>query len=45
VKLSLHFCWYDFWVGAYWDTAKRILYVCLIPMVVLRIQPKEVLHE
>lgn len=35
VKLS--FVWYDFWIGFYWDSAKRVLYICPLPMVVLSI--------
>lgn len=27
------FAWYDLWVGAYWDRAKRRLYILPIPCV------------
>lgn len=27
------FAWYDFWVGLYWDQAKRRLYILPIPMI------------
>lgn len=37
MKLRLFFAWYDIWVGAYWSSAKRTLYICLLPMVVLSI--------
>jgi len=33
--------WYDMWVGAYWDKAKRILYICPIPCVVIKIDRSE----
>lgn len=27
------FAWYDLWVGAYWDSAKRRLFILPIPMI------------
>lgn len=30
--------WYDIWIGAYWDIGHRTLYVCPLPMIVLRFQ-------
>lgn len=35
--MKVFFAWYDFWVGAFWDRKKRILYVCPIPCVVFQI--------
>lgn len=32
------FAWYDLWVGAFWDGAKRRLYVFPIPMLGVVIQ-------
>jgi hypothetical protein len=37
IEISFRFCWYDMWVGAYWDGKKHTLYVCLIPMIAMRI--------
>lgn len=37
-KVELHFCWYDFWVGWYWDSGKRALYICPLPMLAIRVQ-------
>ncbi len=31
------FRWYDLWVGAYWDRKDRVLYVCPLPMLGVRI--------
>jgi hypothetical protein len=36
MKVSLFFAWYDFWVGAYYDRTNRVLYICPLPMVVLK---------
>jgi hypothetical protein len=32
MKIKPIFAWYDFWVGLYWDRAKRRLYVLPVPM-------------
>jgi len=37
-RVSLFFRWYDLWVGAYWDRNARVLYVCPLPMVGVRIR-------
>lgn len=38
MKLSLHLLWFDFWVGLFWDRAKRTLHFCPLPCVVFRLQ-------
>lgn len=42
VKLLL--AWYDLWVGAYWDRAKRRLYILPLPCVgvVISFPPKPI---
>jgi hypothetical protein len=30
--------WYDIWVGVYYDVGHRTIYVCPLPIVVLRFQ-------
>jgi hypothetical protein len=37
MKFRLFFAWYDLWVGMYWNKKKRTAYLCLIPMVCLKI--------
>ena len=37
MKLSMFFAWYDLWIGAYYDRIKRILYICPLPMIVIKI--------
>ena len=40
MKLSLHFAWYDLWIGAYWDRNARVLYICPLPCIVIRVDMK-----
>ena len=42
MKISFFFAWYDFWIGAFFDTKKNALYICIIPTLVIKIQFKEV---
>jgi len=37
MKIKITFAWFDFWVGAYYDRKLKALYVCLVPMVVMKI--------
>lgn len=37
-KVSLHFLWFDFWIGLFWDKTKKVLYFCPLPMVVIKIE-------
>lgn len=32
VTVSIHFAWYDIWLGVYFDRGRRCAYVCLVPM-------------
>jgi hypothetical protein len=32
MTVYLLFAWFDFWVGLYWDRARRRLYVFPVPM-------------
>jgi len=41
MKIWPIFAWYDMWIGAYWDSTKRRLYVFPIPMFGVVIQFKE----
>lgn len=38
MKVTVHFAWYDFWVGFYYDRKKHILYICPIPMLVVKVR-------
>jgi hypothetical protein len=40
MKVSLFFAWYDLWIGAYYDRKNRTLYVCPLPMIVIKIERK-----
>jgi len=37
-RVSLRFAWYDLWVGVYVDTAKRTVYICPLPCVLITVQ-------
>jgi hypothetical protein len=34
--MKIDFAWYDMWIGAFWDSGKRRLYVCPLPCLVFR---------
>jgi len=38
MRISVHFLWYDFWVGLFWDQKKKILYVCPLPCFVIKME-------
>jgi len=42
VKIKVFWAWFDFWVGAYYDQKKSILYVCPFPTVVVAFSFKDV---
>jgi hypothetical protein len=35
--MKFFFRWYDFWIGGYYDTVNRFLYICPVPMFGIRI--------
>jgi hypothetical protein len=37
MSARLMFAWYDLWIGAYWDRRERVLYICPLPCVVVRL--------
>lgn len=38
MTLRPFFAWYDLWIGAFWSTSTRTLYLMPIPMVGIRVQ-------
>jgi hypothetical protein len=45
MRVEGFFRWYDLWVGAFWDTKTRVLYICPIPCFGIREQVKEPLND
>lgn len=41
MRIRPMFAWYDLWIGAFWDTRKRVLYLFPIPMFGVRIEFNE----
>jgi len=37
MKVQLQFKWFDLWIGLFIDSKNKVLYMCLIPMVVIKI--------
>lgn len=37
MHVSISFKWYDFWVGVFWDRAHMALYICIFPMIPIKI--------
>jgi len=35
--MSIFFAWYDFWIGWYFDRNGKALYICPLPMLVIKI--------
>jgi hypothetical protein len=48
-RLQIILAWYDIWIGVYYDIGHRTIYVCPLPMVVLRYElfgtKNELLHR
>ena len=40
MKIKVFIAWYDFWVGAFYDRDKKVLYICPIPCVVFKFSQK-----
>jgi len=36
-KIQFSFLWYDFWIGWFYDRLNKILYICPLPMCVIKI--------
>ncbi len=36
-NIKFQFLWYDFWIGWYYDRANQTLYICPLPMCVIKV--------
>lgn len=41
MKVKLIFAWYDLWIGFFWDTKKKWLYIFIIPTIGIVFQFKK----
>lgn len=37
-EVHVFFAWYDCWIGVYWDRTRKVLYICPLPMLCVRIR-------
>ena len=37
LRVEISFKWFDFWIGLYFDKRSHSLYICLLPMLPIRI--------
>lgn len=37
MRINVFFAWYDLWVGLYIDRGDRAVYVCFLPMLIIKI--------
>ena len=44
LNIRVFFAWYDLWIGVYWSRPARVLYICPLPMVCIRIEGPWSLH-
>jgi hypothetical protein len=35
-KWSLHWKWYDLWIGAFYERSTKTWYICLLPTLVIK---------
>jgi hypothetical protein len=41
MNVSFHFAWFDLWMGVFYNQQKRVIYICPLPTVVVRIALKD----
>jgi hypothetical protein len=37
-KFEVHLKWEDAWIGFFWDQMKRVLWICPLPMLAVRVR-------
>jgi hypothetical protein len=45
MKIEFIFKWFDFWVGLFWDTKKKWLYILPLPMIGVILKFKNKLNK
>jgi hypothetical protein len=41
LRLRVHWIWFDFWIGLYYDAKKRVVWFAPFPMLMFRIWPED----